>query len=138
MPLKWQFTFNHTDSFKKNQEFEFLNLTYEASISLDEGLHLIKQYIKKDKDLKDGKEAYPISLRGINWIKFLSKHSVSDKEINKVLYNHYQILLHNIEYHLLGNHLLENGYSLFFGAYYFKDEAMYSRARRNTNGRSTF
>ena len=154
----WQDTFYYADSFKKNQEFEFLNLTYfftseidwncnvygklwtynlnyfdflnEESISLEEGLNLIKNYIHKDEDLKDGKEPYPISLRGINWIKFLSKHSISDKEINKVLYNHYQILLHNLEYHLLGNHLLENGYSLFFGAYYFGDEAMYSKATR--------
>ncbi|NNL33631.1 MAG: alginate lyase family protein [Flavobacteriaceae bacterium] len=145
-------------SYKKNQKFEFLNRAYsfsseidwnfnaygklwtynlnyfdflnEESILMEEGLNLINHYIQKDKELKDGKEAYPISLRGINWIKFLSKHSVSDEEINKALYNHYQILLHNLEYHLLGNHLLENAYSLFFGAYYFKDETMYSKATR--------
>ena len=95
---------------------------------MEEGLFLIRDYIQKEKYLKDGKEAYPISLRGINWIKFLSKHSISDRQINEVLYNHYQLLLHNLEYHLLGNHLLENGFSLFFGAYYFRDETMYSKA----------
>ncbi len=155
-PSNWQDTFYYTDSFKKNQEFEFLNLSYlfvsdidwncnvygklwtynlnyfdflnEESISMEEGLFLIRDYIQKEKYLKDGKEAYPISLRGINWIKFLSKHSISDRQINEVLYNHYQLLLHNLEYHLLGNHLLENGFSLFFGAYYFRDETMYSKA----------
>ena len=40
--------------------------------------------------------------------------------INQTLYNHYQLLLNNLEYHLLGNHLLENAFSLLFGAYYFQ------------------
>ena len=34
-------------------------------------------------------------------------------------------LLKNIEYHLLGNHLLENAFSLLFGAYYFQDHIAY-------------
>src|SRR5690606_30037047 len=48
--------------------------------------------------------------------------------INQILYNHYQILYHNLEYHLLGNHLLENGFSLFFAAYYFKDDKLYKKS----------
>ena len=36
----------------------------------------------------------------------------------------------NIEYHILGNHLLENGFSLFFGAYYFQDEKFYVKAKK--------
>ena len=39
------------------------------------------------------------------------------------------ILLDNLEYHLLGNHLLENGFSLLFGAYYFQDENLYKKAK---------
>lgn len=155
-PLKWQNSFLYTDSYKKDKEFTFLNLkntfaseidwnynafgklwTYnlnyfdflnQQNCSSGEGLNLIREYVTKDAILKDGKEPYPISLRGINWIKFLSKHSISDKAINQTLYNHYQVLLHNLEYHLLGNHLLENGFSLFFGAYYFKDEVLYRKA----------
>jgi uncharacterized heparinase superfamily protein len=30
---------------------------------------------------------------------------------------------------LLGNHLLENGFSLLFGAYYFQDEKLYAKAK---------
>ena len=89
-----------------------------------------KDYIEKDSILLDGKEPYPTSLRGINWIKFLSKNNISESVINQSLYNHYQRLLHSLEYHLLGNHLLENGFSLLFGAYYFKDEVLYKKAKK--------
>ena len=107
--------------------FDFLN---QENSKVEQGLSLINDYIKKESSLKDGKEPYPISLRGINWIKFLSSNNIKDKRINQVLYNHYQILANNIEYHLLGNHLLENGFSLFFGACYFKDEVLYGKAKK--------
>ncbi|MGB0981157.1 MAG: heparinase II/III domain-containing protein [Winogradskyella sp.] len=105
--------------------FDFL---YQENITAQQGLKLINAYVKADNLLKDGKEPYTISLRGINWIKFLSKHNVEDYSINQTLYSHYQILLKNLEYHLLGNHLLENGFSLLFGAYYFKDNQLYRKA----------
>jgi hypothetical protein len=154
--LNWENPFLYTDSYKNKYTFKFLNLSHtfnsqidwnydaygklwtynlnyfdflnQATITTKEGINLIKDYIKNDMVLKDGKEPYPISLRGINWVKFLGAKSVSDEEVDQTLYNHYQILLNNLEYHLLGNHLLENGFSLFFGAYYFKDEALYKKA----------
>ncbi len=107
--------------------FDFLN---QKDIQSETGIELIKNYINADAILIDGKDPYPISLRNINWIKFLSKHKISDAAIDQSLYNHYQILLHNLEYHLLGNHLLENGFSLLFGAYYFNDENLYKDAEK--------
>ena len=41
--------------------------------------------------------------------------------IRASLYAQYMRLLDNIEYHLMGNHLLENGFSLLFGGVYFGD-----------------
>ena len=107
--------------------FDFLN---QENISKVTGLQLIQDFIKNDALLKDGKEPYPISLRGINWVKFLSNNQVKDELINNTLYFHYCILFKNLEYHLLGNHLLENGLSLLFGAYYFKDDVFYSKAKK--------
>lgn len=106
--------------------FEFLN---QENITREEGLNLILDYISKKENLKDGLEPYPISLRGINWIKFLSKNKIRDHKINKELFNHYQRLADNLEYHLLANHLLENVISLLFGAYYFKDNRFYNKAK---------
>ncbi|WP_025665425.1 alginate lyase family protein [Aquimarina megaterium] len=158
LPLNWNDSFLYPNSFTKENKFIFLNLPYQFTDKIDwnyanfgklwtynlnyfdflnqkdcsvnEGLALINDYIKNEINLKDGKEPYPISLRGINWIKFLSKNKTSNVDIDQTLYNHYETLIHNLEYHLLGNHLLENGYSLLFGAYYFKDEILYKKSKQ--------
>ena len=62
-------------------------------------------------------------------MKFLSNNQVKDELINNTLYFHYCILFKNLEYHLLGNHLLENAFSLLFGAYYFQDEKLYNKSK---------
>lgn len=107
--------------------FDYLN---QENISKEKGIILIKDYIKNDNFLQDGKEPYPISLRGINWVKFLSENQVKDKIIDTSLYNHFYNLLDNLEFHLLGNHLLENAFSLLFGSFYFQDEKLYSKSKK--------
>ena len=109
------------------------NLTYfdylqEEGMDQDKGLELIHDFIAQAKSHKDAMEPFPISLRGINWVKFLTQHQIQDQKIDDSLYAQYQMLMDNLEYHLLGNHLLENGFSLLFGAYYFQDETIYSKA----------
>lgn len=106
--------------------FEFLHI---PNITSEEGLRLIRDFILKTDSLKDGLEPFPISLRAIHWIKFLTYNRVHDKEIDQSLYNQLWILVNNREYHLLGNHLLENGFGLLFGAYYFNDERLYKKAK---------
>ena len=107
--------------------YEYLNQT---GLSLDEGLRLINDYIDQQASIKDGFEPFPISLRGINWIKFITKHQIQNQTIDDSLCAQYLILHDNLEYHLLGNHLLENGFSLLFGAYYFRDEKLYKKAKK--------
>ncbi len=105
------------------------NLTYFEYLKEKEDIKIIYSFIKKAANIKDGLEPFPISLRGLNWIKFLTKYELKDKKIDDSLYAQYYILLDNLEYHLLGNHLLENGFSLLFGAYYFHDETLYKKAK---------
>lgn len=107
--------------------FDFLN---QESMTKEIGLELINDFIDNIESIKDGLEPFPISLRGINWIKFLSQYEIEDHKINASLYYQYNILLNNLEYHLLGNHLLENAFSLLYGAYYFQDEAFYKQAKK--------
>ena len=156
-PIVWKNRIDYDNSyFKKENSFTFLNISHSFSdkinwnfnqfgklwtynlnyfdflnqenISKETGLLLIQDFIENDDLLKDGKEPYPISLRGINWVKFLSNNQVKDELINNTLYFHYCILFKNLEYHLLGNHLLENAFSLLFGAYYFQDEKLYNKS----------
>lgn len=42
-----------------------------------------------------------------------------------ILYNQLWQLVDKREFHILGNHLLENGFGLLFGAYYFNDRTLY-------------
>jgi len=157
-PIAWENRFDYENSyFKKDNSFTFLNISHffsdkinwnfnqfgklwtynlnyfdflnQENISKENGLRLIQDFINNDAFLKDGKEPYPISLRGINWVKFLSNNQVKDELINNTLYFHYCILFKNLEYHLLGNHLLENAFSLLFGAYYFQDEKLYNKSK---------
>ena len=105
------------------------NLTYFEYLKAKEDASLLLDFIDSIESVKDGLEPFPISLRGINWIKFLTKYEIKDKKIDDSLYAQYYILMNNLEYHLLGNHLLENGFSLLFGAYYFQDENLYEKAK---------
>lgn len=107
--------------------FEYLN---QKLISKEIALSLINDFIDQIYSLEDGLEPFPISLRGINWIKFISQHNINDQKIDDSLYAQFKMLLNNLEYHLLGNHLLENGFSLLFGAYYFQDDVFYLKAKK--------
>jgi ribosomal protein S8 len=106
--------------------FEYLN---QKDMDKDRGLILIYDYIDHINLSTEGLEPFPISLRGMNWIKFLTTHNIKEKKIDDSLYSQYKILVDNLEYHLLGNHLLENGFSLLFAAYYFNDNDFYEKAR---------
>lgn len=130
---------------ERNGKLWAYNLNYmdyilQPDISKMEVFELIKSFVKFLPTIKNGLEPYPLALRGINWIKFLSNISNEDKskyssiitkeEVDSSLYAQYLILLDNIEYHLLGNHLLEDGFSLLFAAFYFQDESFYKKASK--------
>ncbi len=106
--------------------FDYLN---QPDFDTKLGLEIIYDFVDKLPILKNANEPYTISLRGINWIKFLSVNNIERKAIDQYLYSQYRVLLDNIEYHLLGNHLLENGFSLLFGGYYFKGDELYNKGK---------
>lgn len=124
-------------NFDKHGKLWTYNLTYfdylSQSRDKDELLELIYSFIESIPNMKDGLEPFPISLRGMNWIKFLSYNHIRNQKIDDSLYAQYHILLDNLEYHLLGNHLLENAFSLLFGAYYFEDETFYLKSKKILN-----
>ena len=106
--------------------FEFLN---QENISVDEGLKLIDDYIGTINDNNTGLEPYPISLRVMNWIRFFITHHIDDERYNGYVWAQLQLLRKLKEYHLMGNHLLENGFAFLFGAYYLNDSTLYKEAK---------
>ena len=68
-----------------------------------------------------GWEPYPLSLRVVNWIKWAwLNEDINVKDFDKSLASQINYLYKNLEYHLLGNHLLENAKALIFGGCYFQ------------------
>jgi len=198
--------FNRTKNFPDKSDWNYrgfgtlwqYNLNYfdyllQPGMTRETGLALILDFIERADGNGPSFDPYPISLRGVNWIKFLSLHGIGDGRneapdggrtietetfekyphfvipantlkgtrglgdrfqicprkgldfcfrrnddlpssrrnskvltavavaIRASLYAQYMRLLDNIEYHLMGNHLLENGFSLLFGGVYFGD-----------------
>ena len=107
--------------------FEYLS---QPNLDKDIAIDIMYKFIDDIESNIEGLEPFPISLRGVHWIRFLTLHDIKDQKIDDSLYAQYYILADNLEYHLLGNHLLENGFSLLFGAYYFNDLYLYKLAKR--------
>jgi hypothetical protein len=103
--------------------FDFLR---DKNFPKETGEDLIAQYYSARNEIQDGMEPYPMSLRGINWIKFFLKHNVHSYDT--FLYDQYLLLRRSLEYHLLGNHLLENAVSLAFAAIYFNEKEWGAKA----------
>ena len=113
----------------------YMDFLHQPDMTIEAGRYWISSFIDGMETNKDGLEPYPIALRGINWMKFLSDYHpyIPMEEKQKwdaSLYAQYKILQDNLEYHLLGNHLLEDAFSLFFAGLYFSDTAFYSKAEQ--------
>ncbi len=111
----------------------YMDYLLQSSMSVERARQWILNFIENLPQNKKGLEPYPITLRGINWIKFISQHpktfnAEERKRIDTSLYSQYTILSSNTEKHLLGNHYLENGYSLLWAAVYFQDKTFYNQA----------
>jgi hypothetical protein len=142
-------------SFFPNNEFDFLNLTHQfkdkvdwnysafgklwtynlcyfdflmqESITKEEGLLLITNFRENYSRIKDGLEPYPSSLRIMNCVKFINKHKLKNQELDALVYSDLRRLSNNLEYHLLGNHLLENAFALLIGSVYFSDKILFKK-----------
>jgi uncharacterized heparinase superfamily protein len=68
----------------------------------------------------NGWEAYPLSLRIVNWIKCFAR---TDIDVSSTwlasLMLQVSVLMQKIEYHILGNHLFVNGKALIFAGAFF-------------------
>lgn len=121
--MLWAYNLNYMD---------YLN---QENMSFEDGSKWIDKFIKDLPSNKVGLDPYPIALRGINWIKFISKYRAdipNDKleQWNNSLYSQIKFLEKKLEYHLLGNHLLEDAYSLYIVSIYFSDERLYKKSSK--------
>jgi hypothetical protein len=108
--------------------FDFLS--QENSNQYQSEYHdLIHDFILKLPKLKNANEPFPTSLRIINWVKYFMTHDIDDQKWNTSLFCQCYLLKDNIECHLMGNHLLENGFALTLSGIYFQDTTLYSNGK---------
>ena len=115
------------------------NLNYmdwlgQDELDVKEGVYWIDKFIADISTTGMGMDPYPIALRSINWIKFFLRHPETiTPERENSLYSQLKLLEKKLEYHLLGNHLLEDGYALYIGGVFFDDKAELQRAEKLLN-----
>lgn len=107
--------------------FDFL---LQPGMEIETAKRLMVDFCNKMNQTRDGLEPYPTSLRSINWLKFIILNHIDEELIFTSLYAQLALLTKKLEYHLLGNHLLENGFALFCGGVFFRDQAMITVAER--------
>jgi hypothetical protein len=99
-------------------------------------INLISIYVKNNYDsLHITNDPYPISMRIVNMIKFISdnRHSLSHDHaslINNLINKDINTLEANIEYHLMGNHILENYLTLIMSSLYFSNNELFNKYER--------
>jgi uncharacterized heparinase superfamily protein len=116
-PFNWS-----TKMPSKLWEYNLHYFEYIFALDYDDAKFLVQDWIKKYslKRYACGWEPYPVSLRIINWITFFfglhQNKIMSDigfqTILKKKLILHAVWLVYRLEYHLLGNHYLENAAAL--------------------------
>ena len=124
----WNFTGNGMLWAYNQNYFDWLN---QEGMTEKEGCRWIDKFIEDLPENRIGLDPYPIALRSINWIKFFCKYpDAAKKQRLDSLYSQLRLLEKKLEYHLLGNHLLEDAYALYIGASYFKDAKLLRKAKK--------
>ncbi|WP_295405256.1 alginate lyase family protein [uncultured Thiocystis sp.] len=95
--------------------FDYLQ---QPSLDQADGIALILDWVERNPPFQgNGWEPYPISLRIVNWLKFLCRERLdpaTEARIAQSLYQQARHLRRTLEYHLLANHLFKNGVALLF------------------------
>lgn len=93
---------------------------YLAAFDRDPGIDLINSWIQNNPvGMGAGWEPYPISLRTVNWIKFIIQHRIqADSDIIRSLQTQMYYLYAFREKHLLANHYFKNLVAILYLGYF--------------------
>lgn len=114
-----------------NYNLQYLDYINQENISEEIRISWVRDlYIEMDSGSVKI-EPYPVSLRTMNLIRFFSK---DESRINRYgdiqtgLYAELSYLNDHYEYHILGNHLLENAFAMLMGGCFFQNEEWKNKA----------
>lgn len=113
-----------------NYNLQYLNYLLDDRIPVEHRQALVLDISQALLSRTMALEPYPVSLRMVNTLIFLQRTGIMDARIEEALLRQVDYLDHNLEYHLLANHLLENIFSLFIAAQYLQDTVLLQRYER--------
>jgi hypothetical protein len=99
-----------------NYNLQYLDYINQQNIDQKTAIALIHSLSKEIFAGRIKNEPYPASLRILNLIKFIHRTNEKNGMVLTFLNNQITYLRKNKEYHILGNHLLENAFALTAGA----------------------
>lgn len=114
-PKLWLYNLHYFDCLRQ----------HGPSVPLSAQLGLVKRWIAENPPCRgNGWEPYPISLRVVNWIKWLTAGEPLPQEdaevVSSSICQQMRALRRSLEYHLLANHLLANAKALVFAGTCFE------------------
>lgn len=115
-----------------NYHLQYASFLLQPNLGDDEKLQLVKSLYTSLYENQLPLEPYPVSLRAMNVMRWLSLTQDADPDPGMLATLHAELdfLSGRLEYHLLGNHLLENGFALLMGGYFFSNRVWVSKANR--------
>jgi uncharacterized heparinase superfamily protein len=113
-----------------NYNLEYFDYVHQADMAVEEKLRLINDFYRFSLERKRTLEPYPVSLRAINLVRFTCVNQLAKQDFHDYLYQELEYLDKNYEYHILGNHLLENAFALSMGGAFFANERWHQKAVR--------
>ena len=112
-----------------NYNLQYFDYLFQSNVPDDVKIGLLEDFDKALKNRLILLEPYPVSLRVINCIRYFSLER-EDVDILKSVYAQLRYLHNNLEYHILGNHLLENAFALTMGGAAFSVEEWWEKGKR--------
>lgn len=116
-----------------NYHLQYADFLKQDNLSISERENLMFDLYDWLSSGKLKPEPYPSSLRIMNLVRFLSENHGrlnQEKELIDRLYSELHFLEKRLEYHLLGNHLMENAFALLMGGTYFQSDQWINRAKQ--------
>lgn len=114
-----------------NYHLQYADFLKQDDLSEHEKVKLIDDLYKWLISGKLKPEPYPASLRIMNLIRYLSSQEEIENrdELVDYLYSELHFLENRLEYHLLGNHLMENAFAILMGGVFFQEKRWIDLAR---------
>lgn len=110
-----------------NYNLQYCNYLLQDDIATAQKVDLLRELYGALLSGNLALEPYPASLRCINVIRLISSGIQLDNDLLTCLHAELSFLSQRLEFHILGNHLLENAFAMAMGGAFFDEELWFDR-----------